>query len=156
MTAHSEKSYRKLSANRKVFHDYTVLERFEAGIDLRGTEVKSIRTGHVSLTGGFARMQEGEVVLFGVNIPPYEHGNRFNHEAERPRRLLLHKREINRLQVQIEQKGYTLIPLSLYLKKGFIKIELGLCKGKHRGDKRETLRRRTAEREVARAIGRTA
>lgn len=98
-------------------------------------------------------MQDDEVVLFGVNISPYEHGNRFNHEAERPRRLLLHKREINRLQVQIEQKGYALIPLSLYLKKGLIKIELGLCKGKHRGDKRETLRRRTAEREAARAIG---
>lgn len=152
----SEKSYRKLAANRKIFRDYLVLERFETGIELRGTEVKSIRNGHVSLAGGFARVEDGQVVLYNINILPYEHGNRFNHEPDRPRRLLLHRREINRLQVQTEQKGYALIPLSVYLKRGLIKIEMGLCKGKRRGDKREALRRKMAERETARAIARSA
>lgn len=154
MTAPLKKSYKKFAFNRKALRDYLVLERFEAGIELRGTEVKSIRNGHISLSGGFAQVEDGEVVLHNINIPPYEYGNRFNHQPDRPRRLLFHKKEINRFQAQIEQKGYTLIPLSVYLKKGLLKIELGLCKGKRLGDKRETLRRKTSERETQRAIAR--
>lgn len=147
-------SSKKLAANRKAFRDYQVLERLEAGIELRGTEVKSIREGHISFTGSFARVEDSQAILFNLNIAAYEHGNRFNHDPDRPRRLLLHRKEIDKLQVQTEQKGYALIPLSVYLKSGLVKIELGLCRGKSRGDKRETLRRKTADREAARAIAR--
>lgn len=152
MTIHPENSYRKLAANRKALRDYFILERYEAGIELRGTEAKSLRDGHVGLSGAFARVENGEVVLHNFNIPAYEYGNRFNHDPDRPRRLLLHRREINRLWVQIEQKGHALIPISVFLKRGLVKIELGLCKGKRRSDKRESLRRKTAEREAERAM----
>ena len=152
MRSSPDKSYRKLATNRKARRDYFVLERHEAGIELLGTEVKSVRAGHLSLAGAFARVEKREVVLYHVNIQPYEYGNRFNHEPDRPRRLLFHRREINRLQVQIEQKGHSLVPRSVYLKKGKVKIELGVCRGKTRGDKRETLRRKTADREAAREM----
>lgn len=142
---------KRLASNRRALHDYFVLERLEAGIELRGTEVKSIRERHVSLAGAFARIENGDVVLFGANVTPYEYGNRFNHPADRPRRLLLHKREIRKIRVQIEQKGHSLIPLSVYLKRGLIKVELGICKGKQQYDKREALRKKTADREAARA-----
>ena len=141
----------RLASNRRALHEYFVLERFEAGVELRGTEVKSIREGHIALTGAFARVENGEVILFGVNITPYEFGNRFNHPPDRPRRLLLHKREIGKLQSQADQKGHALIPLAVYLKRGLIKIELGVCKGKQHYDKRETLRKKTADRDAARA-----
>jgi len=154
MTASQEKSYRKLAANRKAGRDYSVLERYEAGIALHGTEVKSARDGHISLSGGFARVENGHVVLYNVKILPYEYGNRFNHESDRPRQLLFHRGEIKRLEAQTEQKGYALIPLSVYLKRGLVKIELGLCKGKTHRDKREVLRRKVAEREADRAISR--
>jgi SsrA-binding protein len=149
--AASANSSGRIATNRRALHDYFVLERFEAGIELRGTEVKSLREGHIALTGAFARVENGDIVLFGVNITPYEFGNRFNHVPDRPRRLLLHRREIGKIQVQVEQKGQTLIPLAVYLKRGLIKVELGLCKGKQAYDKRETLRRKTADREAARA-----
>jgi len=152
MSASPERSFKKLADNRKAFRDYFVLERFEAGIELRGTEVKSIRAGHVSLASAFAGVDGGEAILHDLNINPYEHGNRFNHDPDRPRRLLLHRREIDRLRGQIEQKRLTLIPLSVYLKQGLVKIELGLCKGKQQMDKRETLKRRDADREAARAM----
>ena len=152
MTASPEKAYRKIAANRKALRDYSVLRRYETGIELRGTEVKSVRNGNIGLSGGFARVEDCQVLLYNLKIPPYEHGNRFNHEPERPRLLLLHRREINRLQVETEQKGHTLIPLSIYLKNGLVKVELGLCKGKRQSDKRETLRRKTADREAERAI----
>jgi SsrA-binding protein len=144
----------RLAVNRKARHDYTVLERLEAGIELRGTEVKSIRAGSTSLTGGFIRVENGEAFLCGINVPPYEHGNRFNHAPDRPRRLLLHAREIHQLQVHLEQKGNALVPLALYLKRGKVKLELGICRGKRAPDKRETLRRRTADREAERAMAR--
>ena len=150
MTAPSGDSYKRIASNRKARHDYFIIESFEAGVELRGTEVKSIRTGQVSLTGAHARVEDGDVLLCGVNIPPYEHGNRFNHPPDRPRRLLLHRREIRKLQVHLEQKGHALVPLGVYLKRGLVKIELGLCRGKQQRDKRETLRRKTAEREAAR------
>jgi SsrA-binding protein len=148
----SNKAFRKIASNRRAMRDYTVLERFEAGIELWGTEVKSLRAGQVGMSGSFARVENGEVCLFGLNIPPYEHGNRFNHDPDRPRRLLLHRREINRLQAQSEQKGHALVPLGVYFKKGLVKVELGVCRGKAQYDKRETLRRRTADREAERAM----
>jgi len=152
MTASKDKSYRNLALNRKALRDYVVQERHEAGIELRGTEVKSVREGHINLSGAYANVEGGQVKLYNVNIPAYEYGNRFNHEPDRPRRLLLHRKEINRLQVQTEQKGYALIPIRVYSMRGLIKVELGLCKGKRRGDKREVLKRRTADREADRAI----
>jgi SsrA-binding protein len=141
-----------IATNRKARHDYEVLERFEAGIELRGTEVKSLREGHVSLVGSFAEIEGGDVVLQGVTIQPYEFGNRFNHAPDRSRRLLLHKREILRLKAATEQKGHALIPLRLYFKGRHVKVELGLCRGKKQADKRETLKRQTADREAGRAV----
>jgi SsrA-binding protein len=152
MTASPERSFRRLADNRKAFRDYFVLERFEAGIELRGTEVKSARAGHVSLASAFASVDNGEIILRDLNINPYDHGNRFNHDPARPRRLLMHRREIDRLQGQVEQKRLTLIPLSVYLKKGFVKIELGLCRGKQQQDKREDIKRRDANRDAQRAM----
>jgi SsrA-binding protein len=149
----ADKARKVMASNRRAFKDYLVLGRFEAGIALHGTEVKSVRDGQVNLTGSYARIHNDDAVLY-INIPPYEFGNRFNHDANRPRRLLLHRKEISRLQSHVEQKGCTLVPLSLYAKKGLIKVELGLCKGKRQSDKRETLRRKTADREAERAIAR--
>lgn len=143
-----------LATNRKARHDYHILDAIEAGIELRGTEVKSARAGEVSLSGGYAQIQDGQVILQHINIAPYVAGNRFNHDPERPRRLLLHKKEIRRLQGRVEQEGNTLVPLKCYLKHGFVKIELGLCKGKLQNDKRETIRRRDADRETSRAVAR--
>ena len=148
----AKKPHKRLATNRKALRDYHVLERYEAGIALLGTEVKSARDGHLSLAGAFARVEHDGVVLHNMTIQPYEHGNRFNHEPGRARRLLLHRGEIVKLRIHIEQKGHALIPLNVYLKKGLVKVELGLCKGKTRGDKRETLKRKTADREADRAI----
>lgn len=141
-----------LATNRKARRDYQILEKLEAGIELRGTEVKSIRAGKASLGESYARVEGNEVILHGLHIEPYAHGNRFNHDPVRPRRLLLHKQEISRLHGQVAVKGRTLVPLRLYLKRGRVKVELGLGKGKHDQDKRETLKRRTADREAQRAI----
>lgn len=144
---------KKLAANRKALRDFTVLDRFEAGIELKGTEVKSVRQGNLSLAGSFVKIENNEVILHHATIPPYEQGNRFNHDPDRPRRLLMHRREIDRLRVQLEQKGNSVIPLSVYLKRGtLVKVEIGLCKGKRQADKRETLRRKTAQREADRAM----
>ncbi len=148
------KSSNRIASNRRALHDYSVQERIEAGVELKGTEVKSLRAGHVSMTGCFARIDGGEVFLQGFNIPAYEHGNRFNHDSDRLKRLLLHRKEITRLQVQTEQKGLSVIPLNVYLRRGKIKVELGVCKGKRKYDKRETLRRRTADRDAKRAMAR--
>jgi len=148
----ARKPHKRLAANRKALRDYHVLERFEAGIALRGTEVKSARAGHVSLAGAYGRAEPDGITLHGMTIQPYEHGNRFNHEPDRPRRLLLHKREIDHLSAQVEQKGCALVPLNVYLKKGLVKVEIGLCRGKTHGDKRETMKRKTAQREAERAM----
>ena len=143
-----------LTRNRKALHDYTVLEKIEAGIELFGTEVKVVRMGHVGLSGAFAHVDKrtNEVFLNNLSIPPYDFGNRFNHESLRSRKLLLHKREILKLRVLTEQKGHTLVPLSLYMVRGRVKVEIGVCKGKAQADKRETLRRRDAERDAQRTI----
>jgi len=155
MAAASEnKREEKVATNRKAFHDYFVVDRLEAGVELLGTEVKSVRAGNVTLTGGFASLDGREMILHDVHIAPYECGNRFNHDPTRPRRLLLHRREIERLASRIAQKGFTLVPLSLYFRKRWAKVEIGVCRGKQDVDKRETLRRKDADKETRRAMAR--
>ncbi len=141
-----------VAQNRKAFHDYFILERFEAGVELFGTEVKSIRSGNVNLKDSFCTVKNGELFAHGVHISPYEKGNIFNRDPLRPKRLLMHKREINRLQARIKQDGLTLIPLSMYFKDSLVKLELGLAKGKKLYDKRESSARRDADREMDRTI----
>jgi len=141
-----------LATNRKARRDYHVLESFEAGIVLIGTEVKSVRNRQLSLDESYARIDGNELFLLNMHIMPYEFGNQFNHETRRPRKLLLHRREITRLDHQMKLKGHSLIPLKVYLTRGVIKIQLGLCRGKQMQDKREDIKRRTADRESARAI----
>jgi SsrA-binding protein len=141
-----------LASNRKARHDYEVLETYEAGIELVGTEVKSCRLGHVSLQEAFAQVENGQLWIYQMTIEPYTFGNRYNHNTRRERRLLLHKVEIEKLTQQTTQKGLTLIPLKMYLKHGFVKVQIGLCRGKNVVDKRETLKRKTADMEMSRAI----
>ena len=142
-----------LTVNRRATHDYFVLERMETGIELVGTEVKVVRNGEAGLTGSYAQVKNGQLFLNQVTIPPYAFGNRFNHDSLRTRRLLVHKREIRKLQAMSEQKGLSLIPLRLYLSpKGLVKVELGICRGKAQEDKRETIKRREADLEARRAI----
>ena len=146
---------RNLTVNRKATHDYLVLEKLEAGIELLGTEVKVVRNGEAGLTGAYAKAADGGVFLHGVSIPPYAFGNRFNHDTLRTRRLLLHRGEIRRLRAQQEQKGLALIPLRLYLTpRGLVKVELAVCRGKRQPDKRETIRRREADRDASRDMAR--
>lgn len=149
MIAVSDES-RVVTVNRQAYHDYFVDETFEAGIALTGTEVKSIRGGKVNLRGAYARVKGGEVWLEGAHIAVYEQGTYMNHDPMRPRKLLLHRREIDRLIGRIQAKGLTLIPLKLYFKHNHVKIELGLCRGKKLYDKRESIRERETQRELAR------
>jgi SsrA-binding protein len=143
-----------ISSNRKAYHDYIILESFEAGIVLTGTEIKSIRAGQVNLREGYARADgNGDMWLYNVHISKYDPGSRYNHEPTRNRRLLLHRKQINDLTGRTTQKGFTLIPLKLYLnKKGIAKVEIGLARGKKVYDKRETMVQRQADREMERAI----
>ena len=141
-----------LATNRKARHNYNILETIEAGIVLGGTEVKSIRGREMSLEEAFAVEHKGELYLHNMHIRAYSHGNRFNHEAVRIRKLLLHKREIRKLAAQISKDGLTLVPLDIHLRRGKIKIQLGLAKGKNQGDKRETLKNREADRDARRAL----
>jgi SsrA-binding protein len=143
-----------LATNRKAFRDFHVLEKFEAGIELRGTEVKSIRDGHIRLDEAYAYIENGQAEVLQMTIQPYSHGNVHNHSPARPRRLLLHKKEIVRLQSKTGEKGLTIVPLKAYLKGGKVKIELALCKGKDTADKRETLKKKTADLEARRAMRR--
>ena len=143
---------KEICANRKAFHEYFVLERFEAGIELAGTEVKSVRGGNVNLKDSFCTVKNGELFLRGAHISPYEHGNIFNKDPVRPRRLLMHKREITKLNARVMQDGVALIPLSLYFRDGRVKVELGLCKGKKLHDKRDSEADRQAKRDIDRAI----
>ncbi len=154
MNSRSESKSQTVAGNRKAFHDYEVLERLEAGLVLQGTEVKSARQRQVSLTGGHVRIEKGEARLCGVRIAPYNYGNQFNHEPDRQRRLLLHKREIHRLLGLVAQKGYTLVPLNAYFSRGKLKIELGVCRGRQAADKRQAIRRAAAERDARRAMQR--
>jgi len=141
-----------ITVNRKARHDYFVLETYEAGIELFGTEVKSLRAGTVNLKDSWCNIENGELFLLGTHISPYEKGNIFNRDPLRVRKLLMHKREIMKLYGTIKQDGYSLIPLSMYFKKSHVKVEVGLCKGKKLYDKREDIAKRDAKREMDRVF----
>lgn len=143
-----------LATNRKARHDFEILGHLEVGLELRGTEVKSVRAGEANLLGAYARVEAGQLWVYNLNIPIYACGNRFNHEPTRPRRLLAHASEIRRLHTAVEQERQVLVPLSLFLKRGYIKMDLGLCRGKTHEDRRETLKARAETREVQRAMRR--
>ena len=143
-----------IAQNRKARHDYTVLDTYEAGVMLTGTEVKSLRLGRASLVDGFATIDDGEVFLRNVHIPEYEQGSWTNHEPRRVRKLLLHRAEIERLVGKTKESGLTLVPLALYFSQGLVKVELALARGKRSYDKRQDLARRDVDREVRRALGR--
>jgi SsrA-binding protein len=153
MAQEDKKKRDNLTVNRRATHDYFVLEKYEAGIELVGTEVKVVRNGEAGLSGSYASVKDGQLYLNQVRIPPYAFGNRFNHEALRTRCLLMHKREIRKLQALSEQKGLSLIPLRIYLTpKGKVKVEIAVCRGKDQEDKRETIKQRDADREARRAV----
>ena len=141
-----------ITQNRAARHDYFVLETYECGIALSGTEIKSIRNGSVNLKESWCDIQNGEMFIYGMHISPYEKGNIFNKDPFRVRKLLLHKKEINKLFGKVKQDGLTLVPLSLYFKKQYVKVELGLCKGKKLYDKRETAAKNDAKRNIDRAL----
>ncbi len=143
-----------MARNRKARHDYHILDTWEVGLVLTGTEIKSIRAGKVSLKGAYGVIRRGEIWLAGLNIAAYESGGYVNHDPVRPRKLLIHRHEMRRLVGALERKGLTLVPLDLHLTKGWAKVTLALAQGKRLHDKREDLKRRTAERDVARAMGR--
>lgn len=143
-----------VATNRKAYHDYHILDTFEAGMVLTGSEIKSIRAGQISLRDGYATIQDDEVWLMNVHIAPYHQANRENHEPRRTRKLLLHRREINRLIGKLREKGLTLIPLKVYLKNNRAKVELGLAVGKKQYDKRAALKEKESRRQIDRALGR--
>ncbi len=143
---------RVVTSNRRAFHEYSILESIEAGIVLTGTEIKSIREGKATIAEAYARIDHGELWLIGSNIAPYKHGNRANHEPDRPRKLLVHRRELERLRVAIEQKGLTLVPLRLHLKQGLAKLDVGVARGKKLYDKRDAEADRQSRRDVDRAM----
>ncbi|MDP9360904.1 MAG: SsrA-binding protein SmpB [Acidobacteriota bacterium] len=141
-----------IASNKKAYHDYFVLQKFEAGLSLRGTEVKSLRDGKANLKDAYVIFKEGEAFLFNAHISPYSHGNLQNHEPERSRKLLLHRREIEKAREQVVEKGLTVVPLRLYFKGGKVKVEIAVVRGKKLYDKRETEKRREADRETAAAM----
>ena len=147
-----EKAQTNIAENRKAFHDFHILETFEAGVVLLGTEVKAIREGRVNLRDSFARVEDGEVFLYNVNISPYSHRGYANHEPLRRRKLLLHREEIRKLIGKTVERGMTLVPVRLYYKNGRVKVAVSLAKGKKDYDKRETIKRREADRETRAAI----
>ena len=147
-----QQGVKPVASNRKARHDYFVEESFECGIELRGTEVKSMRQGRVNLKESYAAVKNGEMIVSGMHISPYEQGNIFNTDPLRPKRLLMHKREIRRLDGLVQRQGYTLVPLSVYLKDGRMKLELGLCRGKKLYDKRDDMAERDARRDIDRAM----
>lgn len=139
-----------LADNRKARFNYSIDETIECGIMLQGTEVKSLKTGKFSFADAYGRIRDGELWLVGFHITPYDHGNLFNHVPDRERKLLIHKAEIKRLERKVDEKGFTLVPLKVYLKKGLVKIDLGICKGKKTYDKREDIKERDVRRETER------
>ena len=145
-------NHKIITVNRKAYHDYHIEETVEAGLVLTGTEIKSIRGGRVNLKDSYASPQDGELWLVNSHIAQYPGGNRYNHEPTRPRKLLLHQREIDDLSSEVERKGYTLVPLKLYLKNGIAKVELGLGRGKKQYDKREAIAQRDDQRQMQRAL----
>ena len=141
-----------ITTNKKAFHGFLILEKYNAGIVLTGTEIKSIRKGAINLKDSFAKIEDGEVWLYNAHINPYEQGNRYNHEAERRRKLLLNKNEILKMLGKVKKEKYTIIPLSVYLENGWAKAEIALAKGKQLHDKRESIAQKTVDREIARSI----
>lgn len=141
-----------IAANKKAYHDYFVLDKYEAGIALYGTEVKSVRLGQVNLKDSYCHIKDGELYVLGVHISPYEKGNIFNRDPYREKKLLMHKKEINKLFGQVSQQGLSLIPLSLYFKGSHVKMEIGLCRGKKLYDKRETEAKKQASRDIDRTM----
>lgn len=139
-----------LAVNRRAYHDYTVLEKIECGIVLCGTEVKVVRHGEASLSGAYGAVLGGELYIVQMNIPVYAFGNRFNHRPQGNRKLLVHRKEVEQLRLKTEAKGLTLVPLRLYLKKGRVKLELGVCRGKALHDKRDALKTKAIQRDMAR------
>lgn len=147
-----QKGIKPVASNRRARHDYFVEETYECGLALHGTEVKSIRLGHVNMKESFCRVKDGEVFAEALHISPYEQGNIFNTDPMRPKKLLLHKAEIRKLGQMVQRKGYTLIPLQMYLKDGRVKLELGVCVGKQLHDKRAAAAEQSAKMEAARAV----
>ena len=147
-----QQGVKQAAANRKAFHDYFVLDRYEAGIELYGTEVKSIRAGTLNLEDSYCTVKNGELFVRGMHISPYEKGNIFNRDPDRPRRLLMHKKEILKLNAKVMQEGVALVPLSVYFKDSRVKVEVGLCKGKKLYDKRESDAKRQADRDIDRQL----
>lgn len=152
MAKKPKKSDNTLMRNRKAFHDFQIFDRYEAGIELLGTEVKSCRAQNVSFVDSFIKIEHGEAFLYNIHIAEYDHGNQFNHEPTRRRKLLLHKREILKIANQTRENGLTIVPLRFYLARGKIKVEIGTAKGKKLFDKRDSLRKAQDKRDVARAI----
>lgn len=140
-----------VTTNRKAFHDYTIFEKYVAGIVLTGTEIKSIRKNAINLKDSFCRIEDNEIFLYNCHISPYEQGNRYNHEAERTRKLLLTKKEILKMHSKIKKDGYTIVPLEVFITNGFAKVEIGLAKGKKLHDKRDDLAKKAQNREIDRA-----
>lgn len=151
-TTNAGAGIKTITANRKAYHEYHVLETLEAGIILTGTEIKSLRQGKVSIAESFARIENEEVLLYGSQIAPYAQGNIHNHQQDRVRKLLLNKQEIKRLIGKTKEKGLTLIPLKFYFKRAWVKVELGLCKGKQLHDKRDSIKSREGKREIERVM----
>lgn len=148
----TKESFKRVSSNKKAYHDYFVIESHEAGIELCGTEVKSVRRGQVNLKDSWCSVDHGELRINGMHVSPYDHGNIFNQDPMRVRRLLMHKREIQHLYGLMKQDGFALIPLSLYFKGSLVKVQVGLCKGKKLYDKRADMATRAAKRDIERAM----
>ena len=143
-----------ITTNRKAFHDFTIFEKYTAGIVLTGTEIKSVRRNAVNLKDSFAKIEDGEVFLYGAHISPYEQGNRYNHKPDRIRKLLLNKKEILKIHTKVKKDGYSIIPLEMFFVEGLAKLEIGLAKVKKLYDKREAITKKTQERDIARQIKR--
>ncbi|WP_119327424.1 SsrA-binding protein SmpB [Companilactobacillus musae] len=152
MKKHHTKAANEVANNRKARHDYNILETYEAGISLTGTEIKSVRASKMNIKDGFVQARNGELWLENVNISIYDQGNMFNHDPLRNRKLLLHKKEIRKITSSIQEKGITVVPLKVYLKHGFAKVLIGVAEGKKQYDKRETIKKRDQEREIRRVI----
>ncbi|MBP7693589.1 MAG: SsrA-binding protein SmpB [Anaerolineales bacterium] len=154
MSKDADAGIKIVAHNRKAAHDFFLEERFEAGLALAGTEIKSIRAGKAQIKDAYVRVENGQATLLNAHIATYDPAARYNHDPLRPRRLLLHKKELRKLKEQTQQKGYTIIPTKIYLSKGRAKIEIALARGKRDYDKRETIAKRDAEREIRRELGR--
>jgi SsrA-binding protein len=146
-----EDKIKTVATNRKAWHNFEILEKYEAGIELIGSEVKSVRASKISFKDSFAMIKHGEVVLLNFHIAPYDKASHFAHDPERPRRLLLHRKEIRKIQALIEEKGLTIVPLKVYFRGQFAKVELGVARGKRKYDKRQAVAKREAERDMRRA-----